>query len=92
MTSLLDSVEHATPIIPSPSRDETRATECSRGATRGDWNTVWSSPIVPSLSKGNRQKAKAKAANEAGEPKGEVAEGPGLFDAGLGGAGSVAAE
>lgn len=87
MTSLLDSVEHATPIIPSPSRDETRATECSRGATRGDWNTVWSSPIVPSLSKGNRQKAKVGAADEAGAE----AEGPGLFDAGSG-AGSVAAE
>lgn len=90
MTPLLDSVEHATPIVPSPSRDETSATEYSKGATRGDWNTVWSSPIVLSLSKGHRQGA--KAANEDAEDEGVgLSEGPGLFGVG-GGAGSMAAE
>jgi ribonucleoside-diphosphate reductase beta chain len=33
---LLNGVEHANFF-------ETRATEYSKGATRGDWNTVWSS-------------------------------------------------
>ena len=54
----------------------------SKSATRGGWNTVWSSF-------NNRQGAKAKAANEAGAGSGEV-EGPGLFKAG-GGVASMAA-
>ena len=53
-------------------------------ATRGDWNTVWSSFD-------KRQGAKAKAANEAGSADAAADAGPGLFDAG-GSAGSVAAE
>ncbi len=36
LTPLLNGVEHANFF-------ETRATEYSKGATRGDWNTVWSS-------------------------------------------------
>src|SRR3546814_12061893 len=34
LTPLLNGVEHANFF-------ETRATEYSKGATRGDWNTVW---------------------------------------------------
>ena len=45
LAPLLDGVEHANFF-------ETRATEYSKGATRGDWNTVWSSFD-------KRQKAKA---------------------------------
>jgi ribonucleoside-diphosphate reductase beta chain len=74
LAPLLNGVEHANFF-------ETRATEYSKGATRGNWNDVWSSFD-------KRQKAKVGApANEAGE--GDAVEGPGLFD---GGAGSVAAE
>jgi ribonucleoside-diphosphate reductase beta chain len=47
---LLNGVEHANFF-------ETRATEYSKAATRGDWNTVWDSFD-------RRQKAKAKAAND----------------------------
>ena len=36
LTPLLNGVEHANFF-------ETRATEYSKAATRGDWNTVWSS-------------------------------------------------
>ena len=36
LTPLLNGVEHANFF-------ETRATEYSKGATKGDWNTVWSS-------------------------------------------------
>jgi ribonucleoside-diphosphate reductase beta chain len=61
LAPLLNGVEHANFF-------ETRATEYSKGATRGDWNTVWSS---------FDKRQKAKAANE-GEA--EVAE-AGLFGA-----------
>ena len=63
----LDGVEHANPIVLSLSRDETRATEYSKAATRGNWQDVWSSFD-------QRRKAKGSAANEVGE-----ADGPGLF-------------
>jgi ribonucleoside-diphosphate reductase beta chain len=53
---LLNGVEHANFF-------ETRATEYSKAATRGDWNTVWDSFD-------RRQKAKASAANDA--PGGEA--------------------
>mgnify|MGYP002525665319 CR=1 FL=1 len=60
LTPLLNGVEHANFF-------ETRATEYSKGATRGNWNEVWDSFD-------KRQKAKAvPAANE------DAAEG-GLFD------------
>ncbi|MEO6387057.1 MAG: ribonucleotide-diphosphate reductase subunit beta, partial [Croceibacterium sp.] len=72
LAPLLNGVEHANFF-------ETRATEYSKAATRGDWNTVWSSFD-------NRTKAKGAAANEADE-----GDGPGLFGDGSG-AGSVAAE
>jgi ribonucleoside-diphosphate reductase beta chain len=57
------SVEHVHPIIPSlacperveGSKDETRATEYSKAATRGNWGEVWDSC--------DRRKA-AKAAND----------------------------
>jgi len=48
LQSLLSGVEHANFF-------ETRATEYSKGATRGDWNTVWSS---------FDKRQKAKAVNE----------------------------
>jgi len=58
---------------------ETRATEYSKAATRGNWNDVWSS---------FDQRRKARAANE----EDVVADdGPGLFGGFVGGA-SVAAE
>ncbi|OYU00697.1 MAG: ribonucleotide-diphosphate reductase subunit beta, partial [Sphingomonadaceae bacterium PASS1] len=51
LTPLLNGVEHANFF-------ETRATEYSKAATRGDWNTVWSSFD-------SRRKAKTSdAANE----------------------------
>ncbi len=75
LAPLLNGVEHANFF-------ETRATEYSKGATKGNWQDVWSSFD-------NRRGAKAKAANEAGTGgEGEADAGPGLFDAG----GSVAAE
>jgi ribonucleoside-diphosphate reductase beta chain len=81
LAPLLNGVEHANFF-------ETRATEYSKGATRGDWNTVWSS-----FDKRQGAKAKGLAANEAGAgDEGAVDAGPGLFDAGGAGAGSVAAE
>ena len=54
---------------------------------RGNWNDVWSNPIVLSLSKGQRRKAKTgEAANEAGA--GVEAGEPDMFGDGA----SVAAE
>src|SRR5207237_917442 len=50
LAPLLNGVEHANFF-------ETRATEYSKGATRGSWNEVWDNFD-------RRQKAKAKAANE----------------------------
>ncbi|MEL6707173.1 MAG: ribonucleotide-diphosphate reductase subunit beta, partial [Pseudomonadota bacterium] len=59
LTPLLNGVEHANFF-------ETRATEYSKGATRGDWNDVWSSFD-------KRQKAKAPGEGEA------VNDGPDMF-------------
>ena len=60
LTPLLNGVEHANFF-------ETRATEYSKAATKGNWNDVWSSFDA-------RNKAKhTEAANEAED------EGPGLF-------------
>ncbi len=56
LTPLLNGAEHANPIILSPSKDEQRATEYSKTATRGNWNEVWDNF---DLRKG------AKAANDA---------------------------
>ena len=66
LAPLLNGVEHANFF-------ETRATEYSKGATKGDWNTVWSS---------FDKRKKAKAANE---QEAEADDGPGLFgeDAGV---------
>jgi ribonucleoside-diphosphate reductase beta chain len=64
LAPLLNGVEHANFF-------ETRATEYSKAATRGNWNDVWASFD-------SRAKAKSSAANEADE-----GDGPGLFgDAG----------
>jgi ribonucleoside-diphosphate reductase beta chain len=60
LAPLLNGVEHANFF-------EQRATEYSKGATRGEWNDVWSS-----FDKRN----KAKAANEGAETEDN---GPGLF-------------
>jgi len=61
LTPLLNGVEHANFF-------ETRATEYSKGATKGNWNEVWDSFD-------KRQKAKVvPAANEDGGAEG------GLFD------------
>ena len=57
---------------------EQRATEYSKGATRGDWNTVWSS---------FDKRQSAKAANE----EETTDDGPGLFGDEAG-EGAVAAE
>ncbi len=75
LTPLLNGVEHANFV-------ETRATEYSKGATKGNWQDVWSSFD-------KRQKAKkGEEANDAGES--DAGE-PDMFgDAGA--AGSVAAE
>ena len=61
LAPLLNGVEHANFF-------ETRATEYSKGATRGDWNTVWDNFD-------RRQKAKA-AAND-GSSGGDEAEAEG---------------
>jgi len=67
LAPLLNGVEHANFF-------ETRATEYSKAATRGNWQDVWSSFD-------QRQKAKGAAANET------VDDGPGLFgDSGAAGA------
>jgi ribonucleoside-diphosphate reductase beta chain len=60
LAPLLNGVEHANFF-------EQRATEYSKGATTGDWNTVWSS---------FDSRNKAKAANEEGAAQDD---GPGLF-------------
>jgi ribonucleoside-diphosphate reductase beta chain len=52
---MLNGVEHANFF-------ETRATEYSKAATRGNWQDVWESFD-------RRQKAKAEAANDEGETK-----------------------
>jgi ribonucleoside-diphosphate reductase beta chain len=60
LAPLLNGVEHANFF-------ETRATEYSKGATRGNWNEVWDSFD-------RRQKAKGEAANDgvAAAPAGEA--------------------
>jgi ribonucleoside-diphosphate reductase beta chain len=60
LAPLLNGVEHANFF-------EQRATEYSKGATTGDWNSVWSS---------FDKRTKAKAANEEGAAQDD---GPGLF-------------
>jgi ribonucleoside-diphosphate reductase beta chain len=60
LAPLLNGVEHANFF-------ETRATEYSKGATRGDWNTVWSSFDSRKKAKGAED---APAVNDA-EPDGE---------------------
>ncbi len=55
LTLSLSKGEHAHPIILSLSKDETRATEYSKAATRGNWGEVWDNF--------DRRKA-AKAAND----------------------------
>jgi ribonucleoside-diphosphate reductase beta chain len=59
LAPLLNGVEHANFF-------ETRATEYSKAATRGNWNEVWDNFD-------RRQKAKAKAANDpaTGEASGD---------------------
>ncbi len=60
LSEILNGVEHANFF-------EQRATEYSKGATTGDWNSVWSS---------FDKRTKAKAANEEGAAQDD---GPGLF-------------
>ena len=74
LAPLLNGVEHANFF-------ETRATEYSKAATRGNWNDVWSNFD-------QRTKAKASAANETAED-----EAPDMFgETGGGSAQGVAAE
>ena len=63
LAPMLNGVEHANFF-------ETRATEYSKAATRGDWNSVWDNFD-------RRQKAKGDAANDA--PEG--GDGPDMFEA-----------
>jgi ribonucleoside-diphosphate reductase beta chain len=69
LAPLLNGVEHANFF-------ETRATEYSKAATRGDWNTVWDN---------FDRRMKAKAANDpkdgAGLPAVASGEGPDMFEA-----------
>ena len=60
LAPLLNGVEHANFF-------ETRATEYSKGATRGDWNTVWSSFDNRKKAKANDDAAPAIAAEADGE-------------------------
>jgi ribonucleoside-diphosphate reductase beta chain len=76
---LLNGVEHAIPLILSLSKGETRATEYSKAATRGNWNEVWDAFD-------RRVKAKAAAANDGSDGDGSPAEasakaGPDMFEA-----------
>jgi ribonucleoside-diphosphate reductase beta chain len=65
---MLNGVEHANFF-------ETRATEYSKAATRGDWNTVWDSFD-------RRQKARLDAAaNDAAAGSDAGDEGPDMFSA-----------
>jgi ribonucleoside-diphosphate reductase beta chain len=75
LAPLLNGVEHANFF-------ETRATEYSKAATKGNWNDVWSNFD-------SRAKAKASAANETADD-----EGPDMFgdESGAGSAQGVAAE
>ena len=68
LAPLLNGVEHANFF-------ETRATEYSKAATRGDWNTVWDSFD-------RRMKAKADAANDGAKTSEASAkeEGPDMFE------------
>jgi ribonucleoside-diphosphate reductase beta chain len=72
LAPLLNGVEHANFF-------ETRATEYSKAATRGNWQDVWASFD-------QRQRAKGAAANEAED------EGPGLFGDDAAGGEAQAAE
>jgi ribonucleoside-diphosphate reductase beta chain len=72
LAPLLNGVEHANFF-------ETRATEYSKAATKGNWNDVWSNFD-------QRQKAKGAAANETAED-----EGPDMFGEGGGSAAGVQA-
>ena len=66
LAPLLNGVEHANFF-------ETRATEYSKAATRGDWNSVWDNFD-------RRQKAKAEAAAKRLAPA-KPATGPDMFEA-----------
>jgi ribonucleoside-diphosphate reductase beta chain len=65
LAPLLNGVEHANFF-------ETRATEYSKAATRGDWNSVWDNFD-------RRMKAKADAA--ANDGAGAAGDGPDMFEA-----------
>jgi ribonucleoside-diphosphate reductase beta chain len=74
LAPLLNGVEHANFF-------EQRATEYSKGATKGDWNTVWSSF--------DKRQGAGKAANE----EEAVDDGPDMFGEASGaGAATEAAE
>ena len=67
LAPLLNGVEHANFF-------ETRATEYSKGATRGNWNEVWDNFD-------RRMKAKADAVANDGAPSSSGGEGPDMFEA-----------
>jgi ribonucleoside-diphosphate reductase beta chain len=73
LTPLLNGVEHANFF-------ETRATEYSKGATRGNWNDVWANFDA-------RRKAKANDTND-----GDDGSEPDMFGEGESGEGAQAAE
>jgi ribonucleoside-diphosphate reductase beta chain len=60
LAPLLNGVEHANFF-------ETRATEYSKAATRGDWNTVWSSFDSRKKAKSNDDAAPVNDAESDGE-------------------------
>jgi ribonucleoside-diphosphate reductase beta chain len=64
LAPILNGVEHANFF-------ETRATEYSKAATRGNWNEVWEN---------FDRRQKAKAANDGGEASGEGGD-PDMFSA-----------
>ena len=67
LAPLLNGVEHANFF-------ETRATEYSKGATKGNWNDVWDAFD-------RRMKAKGEAAANDGGEAGEGDKGPDMFAA-----------
>jgi ribonucleoside-diphosphate reductase beta chain len=70
LAPLLNGVEHANFF-------ETRATEYSKAATRGNWNEVWDN-----FDRRQKAKAKAAAANDpAQSPEGSTEDGGDMFSA-----------
>lgn len=76
LAQLLNGIVHANPIALSLSKAETRATEYSKAARRGNWNDAWSSFD-------ERKKAKANDDAAAGADEGDGGEGDMFRAAGM---------